>query len=90
MPRATPERTTEIVTRTLSEECPDEMDRMLVAGALVVRRGDHFAIESGGDDPEELDAEAQRLTGLCDCGERLSVVDTRRFCRTCGRQYTAS
>jgi hypothetical protein len=66
-----------------------EVERVLVAGAVVVREGEHFRIESGDDSWHELEARAKRLEGLCDCGAVLSAHGSRAHCRSCGRDYTA-
>ena len=81
-------RAREIVTDTLDAEM--DVDRLLVAGAVVVRDGEHFRIESGDDSWNELEARARRLSGLCDCGAVLSVKHNRAHCRSCGREYLAS
>ena len=81
-------RAREIVTDTLDAEM--DVDRLLVAGAVVVREGEHFRIESGDDSWNELEARARRLSGLCDCGAVLSVKHNRAHCRSCGREYLAS
>jgi hypothetical protein len=79
-----------IVTDTLLDEAEMDVDRLLVAGAVVVREGEHFRIESGDDSWSELEARARRLSGLCDCGAVLSVKQSRAHCRSCGREYLAS
>ena len=76
-----------IVARVLFDEQPSDLDRMLIDDAVVVRDGDHFRIETGGDSWEQLEAEAQHLEGRCDCGELLSFSGSRSRCRTCGRDY---
>ncbi len=82
-------RAREIVHQTLLQESDSEVDRLLVAGAVVVRDGEHFRIESGDDSWSELEAHARRLQGLCDCGAVLSVKGQRAHCRSCGREYLA-
>ena len=82
-------RAREIVNQTLLQESDSEVDRLLVAGAVVVRDGEHFRIESGDDSWTELEASARRLQGLCDCGAVLSVKGQRAHCRSCGREYLA-
>lgn len=82
-------RARQIVTETLLQEADGEVDRLLVAGAVVVRDGEHFRIESGDDSWTELEAHARRLQGLCDCGAVLSVKANRAHCRSCGREYLA-
>ena len=71
-------RAAEIVTDTLTSDELADVERMLVLDAVVVRKGNHFRIESGGDDPLRV--------GRCDCGERL--IESR--CKICGRHYSAS
>ena len=83
-------RAREIVTDTLLDEAEMDVDRLLVAGAVVVRDGEHFRIESGADSWSELEAHARRMSGLCDCGAVLSVKHNRAHCRSCGREYLAS
>jgi len=83
-------RAREIVTETLLQEADSEVDRLLVAGAIVVRDGAHFRIESGDESWTELEAHARRLQGLCDCGAVLSLKGPRAHCRSCGREYLAS
>ncbi|HTO08642.1 MAG TPA: hypothetical protein VMR86_16455 [Myxococcota bacterium] len=82
-------RAREIVTESLLHEGEMDVDRLLVAGAVVVRDGEHFRIESGDESWTELEASARRLSGLCDCGAVLSVKHTRAHCRSCGREYLA-
>lgn len=81
------QRAREIVTETLAQEAEPELDRLLVAGAVVVREGEHYRIESGEDVWSELEARARRLEGLCDCGSLLSLHGARAHCRSCGREY---
>jgi hypothetical protein len=83
-------RAREIVTESLLTEAEMDVDRLLVAGAVVVRDGEHFRIESGDESWTELEARARRLSGLCDCGAVLSVKHPRAHCRSCGREYLAS
>ena len=40
---------------------PEDLERMLIGDALVVREGNHYWIESGGDTWEELEVQAQQL-----------------------------
>lgn len=82
------ERARQIVADTLFAEDP-EVDRLLVAGAVVARDGEHYRIERGGDSWTDLQITAQRLEGLCDCGALLSTVGDRSRCRTCGREFRA-
>lgn len=79
----------DIVSHTLEGETSPEIERLLVAGAVVVREGEHFRIESGEDAWSELEAHAKRLEGLCDCGALLSARGARAHCRSCGREYRA-
>jgi hypothetical protein len=81
-------RAREIVSQTLHDEADEpELERLLIAGAVVVREGEHFRIESGEDAWSELEARARRLEGLCDCGSLLSSLGARAHCRSCGREY---
>jgi hypothetical protein len=83
-------RARQIVTESLLTDTETDLDRLLVAGAVVVRDGEHFRIESGDESWSELEAHAKRLSGLCDCGAVLSVKNTRAHCRSCGREDVAS
>lgn len=82
-------RAREIVSETLKQEAEVELEveRMLVAGAVVVREGEHYRIESGDDVWAELEARARLLEGLCGCGSLLSSNGSRAKCRSCGREY---
>jgi hypothetical protein len=82
-------RAREIVTETLLQDAETDVDRLLVAGAVVVRDGEHFRIETGDESWSELEAHARRLSGLCDCGAVLSLNGQRAHCRSCGREYLA-
>ncbi len=83
------QRAREIVSEALQSEIEAELEveRMLVAGAVVVREGEHYRIESGDDTWSELEARSRRLEGLCDCGSLLSSDGVRARCRSCGREY---
>ena len=81
------DRAREIVSHTIEGESSPEIERLLVAGAVVVREGEHFRIESGEDAWTDLEARARRLEGLCDCGSVLSSRGARAHCRSCGREY---
>lgn len=84
-------RALEIVTETLAQEAEPELERLLVAGAVVVREGEHYRIESGDDVSSELEARACRPGGaLCGCGALLSSQGARAHCRSCGREYRQS
>ena len=76
------ERAREIVSDTLRDEDAD-VERVLVLDALVVREGDHYRIETGGESWNELEALARELAGECDCGATLSLRDRERYCRRC-------
>ena len=80
-------RAREIVSNTITQEGEPELERLLVAGAVVIREGEHYRIESGEDPWSELEARARRLEGLCECGALLSSHGTRAHCRRCGREY---
>ena len=83
-------RTEQVVAATLFEEDASEHDEMLVGDTLVVRKGNHYRIASGGDEWEELEAQAERLAGRCDCGAPLSISGSLSHCRSCGRDYRSS
>ncbi len=83
-------RTEQVVAATLFEEDASEHDEMLVGDTLVVRKGNHYRIKSGGDEWEELEAGAERLAGRCDCGGLLSSSGSLSHCRSCGREYRNS
>ncbi|HXZ86805.1 MAG TPA: hypothetical protein VEI82_15085 [Myxococcota bacterium] len=83
-------RAAEIVTGAVLGDADGDVDRLLVSGAVVVREGEHFRIESGEESWNELEAQARRLQGLCDCGAVLSQKGARAHCRSCGREYLAS
>jgi len=72
-----------IVQSSLADPHDSEHERLLVAGAVVVRHGDHYSIAEGDGDPARL---ARLAAGQCDCGASLSVRDGRRHCRTCTRE----
>jgi hypothetical protein len=72
------------VRASLGEALDSEHERLLVAGALVIRRGEHYSIAEGAEDWTRLDRLA---AGVCDCGASLSVRDSRRHCRTCDREF---
>jgi ribosomal protein S27AE len=80
-------RAREIVADTIADEGEPELERLLVAGAVVVREGEHYRIESGEDVWSDLEARARRLEGLCECGSLLSSHGSRAHCRRCGREY---
>ncbi len=80
-------RAREIVSDTIAREAEPELERLLVAGAVVVREGEHYRIETGEDVWSELEARARRLEGLCECGALLSSHGARAHCRSCGREY---
>ncbi len=80
-------RTAQIVENTLLDEDVSDLDRVLIGDAIVVRDGDHYRIESGGDLWVDLEARAQQLAGQCDCGALLSFSGDLSHCRTCGRDY---
>jgi hypothetical protein len=69
------------------EHIEPEVDRLMVGGALVERRGDHFRIERGGESCEELEAQALRLQGLCDCGAMLCRSGNHARCPKCSREF---
>ncbi len=77
-----------IVQQTLMTDDP-EVDRTLVAGAVVAREGDanHYKIQTGEESPDDLARAALREEGLCDCGSVLSTRGDRARCRNCGREF---
>ena len=79
-----------IVGDILSLEPEEEVEQLLVSGALVVRDGEHYRIEAGDETTDELEAIARRQSGLCDCGSPLSSRGSVKRCRTCGREFEAS
>ena len=52
------------VGRVLEDE--SEVERMLVAGAVVQRQGDHYWIVSGGESPAELAQLAATPASACE------------------------
>jgi len=76
-----------VVDRTL-EHIDPEVDRLMIGGALVQRTGSHFRIERGGESCEELEAQAMRLQGRCDCGSSLCQAGNRVRCPKCGREFS--
>ncbi len=83
-------RTEQVVAATLFDEDISEHDEMMVGDALVVRKDNHYRIESGGDEWEDLESRAERLAGRCDCGAPLSCSGSLSHCRSCGRDYRNS
>ena len=83
-------RARDVVRETLWSEGEPEVDRFLVAGAVVVREGLHYRIESGGESWEEIEASARRRIGVCDCGRPLSSRGDVQRCRACGREFRPS
>ncbi len=73
----------------LDDSLDSELDQLLVCGALVVREGSHYRLESGLESWEQLQAAARRLEGVCDCGAPLSQRGDTAVCRTCCREYRA-
>ena len=80
-------RALSVLRETLPETAEPECTRLLVSDAIVVREGNHFAIEVGAGDGAELEAIAHRLAGRCDCGAPLSRRGEHLLCRTCSREY---
>ena len=78
-----------VVSGILDDVEEGDMERVSVAEAIVSRDGDHYRIESGGDEWSDLTAAAERAAGRCDCGKSLSRRAQRWHCRTCGREYRA-
>jgi len=76
-----------MVQQTLWSDTDPEVDRMLVAGAVVARDGDHDRIERGAENPQDLDDAARHTQGLCDCGGLLSTRGHHAHCRSCGREF---
>jgi len=75
-----------VVDRTL-EHIEPEVERLLIGNALVQRSGEHFRIERGGESCAELEAQALRLQGRCECGAPLCVAENRARCPKCAREY---
>lgn len=86
--RSLRDRARAIVQQTLLSEGDPEVDRTLVAGAVVAREDDHYRIQSGDETPEDLERAALRAEGLCDCGEVLSTRGDHGHCRACGREFS--
>lgn len=81
------ERARQIVSETLFADAEPELDRLLISGAVISRDGDHYRIETGGEEWDDLATQAQRLESLCDCGALLSTHGDHFHCRTCGREF---
>lgn len=73
--------------RTLGDADEPEVERILVADAVVAREGNHYRIVSGGESLQELETSQSRSPGACDCGGPLSSFFERQRCRACGREY---
>jgi hypothetical protein len=72
-----------------AEVLPDaeaEVDRLLVAGATIERRGDHYRIVSSVETWDELEALAHLGAGQCICGTPLSQRFGTVYCRRCERR----
>jgi hypothetical protein len=83
-------RARDLVSRTVLEENEEpEVERTLVAGAVVAREGSHYRIEIGAETIEEIEDSALLRAGSCDCGAPLSFRNGRMRCRSCGRNYVA-
>jgi tRNA(Ile2) C34 agmatinyltransferase TiaS len=80
------DRAREVAREILSAEEP-EVDRFLVSGAVVTRKGNHYRIESGEEDLESVERLHRRLAGACDCGAPLSSRGEVERCRQCGREF---
>jgi hypothetical protein len=78
---------TQLPAATLDDALDSELDQLLVCGALVVREGSHYRLESGLESWDELQAAARRLEGICDCGAPLSRRGDAAICRTCCREF---
>lgn len=85
--RSLRERARAIVQQTLLSDTDPEVDRTLVAGAIVARDRDHFRIERGAESPEDLERVALLAQGMCDCGGLLSTRAELAHCRSCGREF---
>jgi hypothetical protein len=81
------ERARRAVRATLGAEIEGDLERLLVSGALITRDGDHYRVEQGGEEWEELEALARHRAGLCDCGNPLSPRGSLHRCRACGREF---
>ncbi len=84
------ERARRVVRATLGGEAEGDLDRLLVSGALVTREGDHYRVEQGAEEWEELEAIDRRRAGVCDCGSPLSSRGSLHSCRACGREFRLS
>lgn len=85
--RSLRERARAIVQETLLSDPDPEVDRTLVAGAVIARDRDHYRIQSGEESLEELDRGARHAQGVCDCGGILSTRGAHAHCRSCGREF---
>ncbi len=85
--RSLRERARAIVQQTLLSDIDPEVDRTLVAGAVVARDRDHYRIQSGEESLEDLERGARRAQGVCDCGGILSTRGEHAHCRSCGREF---
>ncbi len=73
-----------VVASSLDLPEDQEFERLLVAGSIVVRDGEHYRIEGLVESIEEL----ERLAGRrCECGTPLSVRNGARICRRCYREF---
>lgn len=81
------ERALAVVWQSLGEAGEPECARLLVQDAVVVRHGNHFAIEPSEAGRAELESVAHRAEGRCGCGAPLSLRLERLVCRTCGCDY---
>ncbi len=73
-----------VVASSLDLPEDHELERLLVAGSVVVREGQHYRIEGPVESAEELERFAGRR---CECGRPLSSRDGARVCRHCHREF---
>ncbi len=85
--RSLRDRARAIVQQTLLSDSDPEVDRTLVAGAVVARDDEHYRIQSGEESLEDLERAALRDEGVCDCGGILSTRGDHAHCRSCGRDF---
>lgn len=73
-----------VVASSLDYPEDHEFERLLVAGSVVVKNGEHYRIEGLVESAEEL----ERLAGRrCECGTPLSSCHGARICRRCHREF---
>ena len=73
-----------IVARTLDSDAEPEFERVLIGEAIVIREGDHYRIEQGGDRWDDL---TDSSDGCRSCGAPLSLRGELLRCRNCGSEF---